>query len=266
MVSDIYAPGPPRSPHVCFTSLPFLGFLLLGLFTYSLRAVDYFSAVPGDLGDARFNSVILEHLFQWVTGHADNLWSPSFFYPYEGALAFSDNHFGSVAPYILLRSLGAGREMAYDGWFLIGCLLTYVATYAALPRLGISLLGAAAGAFVFTFALPVLAQEGHAQLIYRFAVPLAYVAFVARLMLRLDFVSLKASNWFTYAGAPAVANAGLLVAGAGLIAEKSFAPYAAAGAIMMLLFIGILDAWDLTLWIIGNHKMAQQAKPDGQRR
>jgi len=95
---------------------------------------------------------------------------------------------------------------------------------------------------------------------------LAYVAFVARLILRLEFVSLKASNWFTYAGAPALANAGLLVAGAGLIAEKSFAPYAAAGAIMMLLFIGILDAWDLTLWIIGNHKMAQQAKPDGRGR
>jgi hypothetical protein len=93
---------------------------------------------------------------------------------------------------------------------------------------------------------------------------IAYAAFIIRLMGRLDFVSLKASNWITYAGAPALANAGLLAAGAGLIAEKSFAPYAAAGAVMLLLFIGILDAWDLTLWIIANREMAQAAKPDGQ--
>lgn len=39
-------------------------FLAAGTFAYLLRAVDYFTAVPGDLNDARFNSVILEHVFQ----------------------------------------------------------------------------------------------------------------------------------------------------------------------------------------------------------
>jgi hypothetical protein len=36
--------------------------------------------------------------------------------------------------------------------------------------------GAAAGAFVFAFALPALHKENHAQLVYRFAVPLAAAA------------------------------------------------------------------------------------------
>ena len=57
--------------------------------------------IPGDLGDARFNSVILEHLYQWVTGTAPKLWSPRFFYPFENTLAFSDNHFASGFAYIV---------------------------------------------------------------------------------------------------------------------------------------------------------------------
>jgi len=37
-----------------------------------------------------------------------------------------------------------------------------------------------------------------------------------------------------------------------LIAEKSFAPYAIAGAMVLSLLAGIYGAWDLTLWMIKN--------------
>ena len=77
--------------------------LLAGLVFYVHRATAGFTFVPGDLGDPRFNSVILEHLFQWVSGDAASLWTPSFFYPTTGTLAFSDNHFGSGPIYVLLR-------------------------------------------------------------------------------------------------------------------------------------------------------------------
>jgi len=157
--------------------LPFIIFFMGGIFLYSVRAIDFFSAVPGDLGDARQNSVILEHLFRWTTGQEKSLWSPQFFFPFEGVLAFGDNHFGSALPYILLRLAGLAREAAFDGWFIIGNCLNYIATYIAIRRIGIASFGAAAGAFVFAFGLPVLAQEGHAQLVYRFAIPLAYAAF-----------------------------------------------------------------------------------------
>ena len=40
--------------------------------------------------------------------------------------------------------------------------------------------------------------------------------------------------------------------GAGLIAEKPFAPYAIAGASTLLLISGIYGAWDLTLWMVTN--------------
>ena len=148
----------------------------IGAFGYLMRSVDWLQAIPGDLVDARFNSVILEHLYLWVFGQEPSLWSPRFFYPFEGMLAFSDNHFGSGGVYVLFRSLGLSREQAFQGWFLAGCVLNFWATYYALRKLGFSIVSAGAGAFVFAFGLPALAKEGHAQLTYRLAVPLAFAS------------------------------------------------------------------------------------------
>jgi hypothetical protein len=136
----------------------------------------WLTMIPGDLGDSRFNSVILEHLYQWITGATPSLWSPRFFYPFEGVLAFSDNHFGSGWAYVVFRLLNLPREEAYLGWFLVGSVLNFWACWWALRQLGFSVVGAATGAFVFAFGLPALHKESHAQLIYRFAVPLAFAA------------------------------------------------------------------------------------------
>lgn len=152
--------------------------LMLAGACYLLRSNAFFGGVPGDLGDARFNSVVLEHLFQWVTGDARSLWTPPFFYPAQGTLAFSDNHFGSGAIYVLFRLVGLDREHALDGWLIVGSGLNLLAMYAVMRRLEFSVFPAAAAAFIYTFALPALAQEGHAQLTYRFAIPLAYLALV----------------------------------------------------------------------------------------
>ena len=59
-------------------------------------------------------------------------------------------------------------------------------------------------------------------------------------------------DWLPYVGVPALGSATLIVGAVGLIAEKSFAPYAIAGAMVLLLLAGIYGAWDLTLWMIKN--------------
>lgn len=155
-----------------------------GFFGYLMHTTDWFRSIPGDLFDARFNSVILEHLFQWVQGSATKLWSPAFFYPFEKVLAFSDNHFGSGWVYVLLRVAGLHREEAYLGWFVVGNLLNFWVTYYVFRRLGFSVVAAGAGAFVFAFGLPALLKEAHAQLIYRFAVPLSFLAYYQYLQLK----------------------------------------------------------------------------------
>lgn len=148
----------------------------IGFFGYLMNTSGWFTMIPGDLGDARFNSVIVEHLYQWVTGSVAKIWSPRFFFPFEFTLAFSDSHFGSGWSYILLRVFGLPREEAYLGWFLIGASLNFWVCWIVFKRLGFSAVGAAAGAFVFAFALPALHKENHVQLVYRFAVPLAAAA------------------------------------------------------------------------------------------
>lgn len=148
----------------------------IGFFGYLMNTAGWFTMIPGDLGDARFNSVIVEHLYQWVTGSVAKIWSPQFFFPFEFTVAFSDSHFGSGWPYVLLRVFGLPREEAYLGWFLIGASLNFWVCWLVFKRLGFSAVGAAAGAFVFAFALPALHKENHVQLVYRFAVPLAAAA------------------------------------------------------------------------------------------
>jgi len=178
-------------------NLSSVAFFALGLFGYALPAVGYFSAVPGDFGDDRFNSVILEHLFRWVSGRQVSLWSPAFFYPFEHVLAFSDNHFGASVFYILLRFSGLSREVSFDGWFLIGFILNYFCTCWAFRRIGFSQLACAAGAFVFCFSLPVFQTETHAQMCYRFAIPLAFVAFWSLLATKRLFLLWEVVFWST---------------------------------------------------------------------
>jgi hypothetical protein len=146
------------------------------VFRYVMYATHYFSGVPGDLLDARFNSVILEHLYRFVTGAAAQLWSPDYFYPLPSALAFGDNHFGSAFSYVLARLLGLSREHAFGVWFAAAVLLNFASALYVLRRFGASTMAAALGAFFFTCALPATAQDGHAQLGYRFAGPLAVLA------------------------------------------------------------------------------------------
>jgi len=61
-------------------------------------------------------------------------------------------------------------------------------------------------------------------------------------------------DWLPYVGIPALGSASLIVGAVGLLAERSFAPYAIAGAAVLLLFAGIHCAWDLTLWMIKNRE------------
>jgi len=63
---------------------------------------------------------------------------------------------------------------------------------------------------------------------------------------------LKRPDLIPWVGVPALGYTSMVAGAVGLIARKSFAPYAMAGATMLLLFAGAYAAWDLTLWIVTN--------------
>lgn len=153
--------------------LPPLLLLIIGFYLVPLVHTCRLACVPGDMGDARFNGVILEHFYRWLTGHESSLISPRFFFPMPGAVTFSDNHWGTAWLYSLYRMLGANEYQAFDLWYMGSYVLNFLACHWVLRRFGFSSLASALGAFAFSFAMPVIARHGHAQLGYRFLVPIA---------------------------------------------------------------------------------------------
>jgi hypothetical protein len=151
-------------------------FALLFFYAFMVHSYLVTRTVPGDLGDARFNLYILEHTFQWMGNRSLSYISPEMFYPYPGTIFLSDTHIGSVAFYIFFRCLGISEFTSFTLWLFTGYFLTFAASYYVLLQLKFNPFVAVAAAIIFTFSLPSLAQLGHAQLVYRFGVPLAFLS------------------------------------------------------------------------------------------
>jgi hypothetical protein len=67
-------------------------------------------------------------------------------------------------------------------------------------------------------------------------------------------VELHGLNWLAYNGAPLIANAALVVGGAGLAFPNPAAPFIITAASTLLLAVGIFGAWDVTLWVLKARK------------
>jgi hypothetical protein len=125
------------------------------------------SRVQADPGDARFVHYVLEHDLRWAlrdAAHAD-LWSPPFFFPQRGHLAWSENLVGAMPFYAFWRGLGLSETAAFQLWILTQGTLSFAATYLLLRRpFRLSQLAAALGAALFAFGAVRLNQSGHPQL------------------------------------------------------------------------------------------------------
>ena len=129
--------------------------------------------IPGNLGDNRFNIYQLEHFYRWVVGLDASYWNAAIFYPFPNTTAFGDNLLGTAPLYAFFREFGFDRETAFQIWYIFGFFFNFVSAFYVLHRIGAKPLAGGVGAFFFSFGLPLISQEGHAQLIYRCGVPFA---------------------------------------------------------------------------------------------
>jgi hypothetical protein len=166
--------------------------LLTIAFAWPLFGTDH---IAGEVVDSRYNLYVLEHTYQWLTGHPVSLISPPIFYPYPFVLFFSDTHFGSSFIYALFRLVGSSEYCAFNLWFLSGHFLSFLTCYYALARWNFGPLAAGIGACVFAFGLPSIAQMGHPQLVHRFCIPLA-IYFLERFCRLRDPVAAMAALCF----------------------------------------------------------------------
>lgn len=132
-----------------------------------------FSTIPGE-GDTRFNGYILEHGYQWLTGHEKTFWDAPFFYPAPSVIGLSDNHLGNLPFYAVFRGIGMNPDHALQGWIILQFILNFFVCTWVLRRLGFSGLAATLGSYLFTFGMPLIGQIGHIQLLPRFLVPLTF--------------------------------------------------------------------------------------------
>jgi hypothetical protein len=94
-------------------------------------------AYPGDLGDGRFNQLVLEHGWQSLCGRYDWV-SPGQFFPERGTLAYSDTHAGTLPLYAVLRLVSISRDEAWQLWFVIVAGLNTWAAFWLFRALGVN--------------------------------------------------------------------------------------------------------------------------------
>jgi hypothetical protein len=192
---------------------PYLIFLGLGLgLAFYPTLLSNFEMMPGDAGDTRLVSYILECSYRWLMGwltfHPVNLWDPPFYFPSKNVGAYSEILLGSAPVYWLLRCLRLSPETSLQLWMMVVLTLNFASmTFFLRNCLGFEGFASALGGFLFAFGGPRLVQMGHQQLLPQFFTPLAlyglFRAFEPRRMTPkqgtyLFFVCLAAQFWAGY--------------------------------------------------------------------
>jgi hypothetical protein len=160
-----------------------------------------FRLVQGDLGDTRLVNFTLEHSYRWLAGMplAEDLWSPPIFFPIRNVAFYTDLLLGVAPLYWPWRWLGASPETSYQLWMLSIWSLNFVAAYLLLRRgLRTNNIGAAAGAYLFSFGSSIMVNIVHQQLAPRFFLLLSLAGLVA-IFRRPGLSDSKARRWWASA-------------------------------------------------------------------
>jgi hypothetical protein len=105
-----------------------------------------------DLGDTRLNLYFLSWVAHCLETGLDGLWSPPFFFPSRGVLAFSDHLIGPGAFVWLAGAFGIGRVTAFNLLLLASFWLSGIATFWLVRRLGVGLWPALLGGWFVAFS------------------------------------------------------------------------------------------------------------------
>ena len=128
-----------------------------------------------DPGDTLLNIYILEHAYQHFSGlhllDAEQFWSPDFFWPLKGTLAWSDHLLGPSVIYGLFRSL-LDPFQSYLWWLSATLWLNYIAIRQATKLISPQALPiwASIAALVTCFSPTITEQLGHPQLLSLFLI------------------------------------------------------------------------------------------------
>jgi hypothetical protein len=157
-----------------------------------------FAEVQGGLGDSRLVNFTLEHSYRWLAGMplAEDLFSPPIFYPVQDVASYTDLMLGFGPLYWPWRLAGASPHTAYQLWMLCCWSLNFwVALYVLVKGFRVSAVGAAAGAYLFAFGGPRLANLIHQQLVPQFFLLMTLLA-ICELVRGMDRTPRPLRDWW----------------------------------------------------------------------
>lgn len=146
----------------------------LGIYFTFFQFWNGFDAITGDIGDARFNSFVLEHTWLWLKGVHSSLFDMPMFYPHTNTYAYSDFMLGTAPIYWLFRSVGNEILLSYQWWLMVCAALNFFVFHQMAKKyFHQSSVFSSIGAFVFAFSLPRITHLEHAQLVAQFFILLS---------------------------------------------------------------------------------------------
>lgn len=178
-------------------------FCLLGLVVaHHPMLLSGFDGVQIRHEDPRLINFLLEHAYQWAVGnplHRD-VWSPPFFFPAKGTLAYSDTLLSAAPIYWPFRLAGFAADTAFQLW-LMTCLALDFVLFFLLLRTAFSMppWPSAMGSFLFAFAASRVGDVGHPQLLPHYFTLLALLAI-------MHLVKSSRLNWWQRLGLWTVAG------------------------------------------------------------
>jgi len=153
-------------------------FNLIFFFIYIIFFVIFFyqylgpDKLPGDTGDGKIIIGVLENLYLAFNNEEFSYLKSTFLYPFKNSIFFSETLWGVGWLYLILRELGLDIFSSYKLLFFIVFILNYISCYYCCKKLDLSFKTALFASFLFTFSLPIVAQDSHFSLIFRACIPL----------------------------------------------------------------------------------------------
>lgn len=166
--------------------------------------------------DARFVGYVLEWGFlhlQGLAGPDSALWSPPFFYPVRGVLAFSENSFSAYPFYFPLRWLGLEPSSALFVFHLLQLALTPAVSYLCLRALRLGRWPALIAAALFSWSWIRYYHYGHLQFAAGYPIPLFFTALYFAVHRRRPWAAVLAAWTFLFAWHMSLYTAIFLVLG-----------------------------------------------------
>ncbi len=136
--------------------------------------------LQNDPGDTLLNAYLLEHAYQHLTSinifNSDQFWSPTFFWPVQGTLTWSDHLLGQSVIYGIFRPI-FNPINAYVCWISATLILNYVSIRKTLTKISPNTkdIWISITTLVTTFSPAIGVQLGHPQLLSLFIIgPILY--------------------------------------------------------------------------------------------